>query len=350
MKFDVNTIQNYFAAALFSLPRPILSWLAGPAVERDGNTLDTKTQFLLKLLALRPFDPTTGGATVEAVREVYNGSSGPMGPPHRDMSHVIDRGVPGPVGEVPVRVFIPKSSQSILPVTVFYHGGGWVIGNLDTHDPVCRAIADAADTIVVSVDYRLAPEHRHPAAVDDAIAAYRWVIENAGEYGGDGNRIAVAGDSAGGNLAAVVAQQARAESLQPPIFQLLVYPVTDLRCDSESYETFADGFFLTRNMMRWFRGHYLGETGDVDNPTASPIRAGDVSGLCPALVMTAGFDPLRDEGRAYADALREAGGEVEYRCYDSLIHGFYSLQGAIDAARPAFDDSVAALRAALHPS
>lgn len=193
----------------------------------------------------------------------------------------------------------------------------------------------------------MGPEHRFPAAADDALAAFAWVAANAAELGGDPSRLAVGGDSAGGNLAAVVAQQTVAAGVRSPDFQLLVYPVTDLGAESGSYATYAEGFYLTRPLMRWFRANYLSSESDALDPRASPLRAGSVAGLAPAFVMTAGYDVLRDEGRAYADRLGQAGVAVECRNYDSLIHGFVSMGGVVRGARRAFDDAVAALRAAL---
>jgi acetyl esterase len=255
---------------------------------------------------------------------------------------VDDTTCPGPAGEIPVRVYRPDARQP-RPVVVYYHGGGWVIGSLTTHDNVCRALANDVGALVVSVDYRMAPEHRFPAAVDDAVAALRWVHDHAVELGGDPQRIAVAGDSAGGNLAAVTAQLARAAG--PALaFQLLVYPVTDHEFTSRSMEDNAEGYFLTRDDMRWFYGHYLRSDADADDPRVSPLRAPDLRGLPPAFVLTAEFDPLRDQGVAYADALRAAGNEVESKTYDGLFHGFFGMDGLIDAAKIARDDVAAALR------
>jgi acetyl esterase len=200
--------------------------------------------------------------------------------------------------------------------------------------------------VVVAVDYRLAPEHKFPAAIDDALTAFRWVAEHAAEIGVDPARIAVAGDSAGGNLSAVVAQQTAAEE-HAPCFQVLLYPVTDLSEDSASYEAFADGYLLTRAGMHWFRDHYLSVDAERADPRASPLRAHDLHGVAPAFIATAGFDVLRDEGRAYARKLADAGVPVSYRCYDSTIHGFFSLGGVLPAGRRLLDDTVGALRLAF---
>src|SRR6185436_3048436 len=209
---------------------------------------------------------------------------------------------PGPAGPIPVRHYrTPAVAASLL---VFYHGGGMVIGDLDTHDQLCRRICRDGDVHVVSVDYRLAPEHKAPASVGDADAAYRWALEHAAELGADPARIAVGGDSVGGTLAAVVTQRARDEGARLPALQLLIYPVTDWSGDTRSKTLFAEGFYLTKRHLDWFTGHYLsGAPVGATDPVVSPLLAEDLSGLPPALVLTAGFDPLRDEGNAYAEAM-----------------------------------------------
>ena len=220
------------------------------------------------------------------------------------------------VGGVPVRLYGPEAADR-LPVVVYFHGGGWVIGSLDTHDGLCRALANRAGCRVAAVDYRLAPEHRFPAAVDDSWAVTRWAFEQT-------TPVAVAGDSAGGNLAAVMALRARDAGFRLAA-QVLVYPVLDHDLDRPSYRAKADGYGLTRAGMRWFWDHYLGPDGDGAHPHASPIRADDFSGLPPAIVITAEYDPLRDEGEAYAEALDAAGVPVVVQRYDGMIHGFVSM-------------------------
>jgi acetyl esterase len=216
---------------------------------------------------------------------------------------------------------------------VYYHGGGWAVGDLDTHDGSCRTLAVSSGCVVISVDYRLAPEHRFPAAPQDCLAAYAWVVANAADLSIDPRAVAVAGDSAGGNLAAVVAQQARGTEVPPPVAQGLIYPGTDFRMQTRSIDLFADGFFLTEESMHWFRDTYLPEGASVEDPDVSPLLAEDVSGVAPAWIWTAGFDPLRDEGRAYAERLDTAGVVTHYRCYDDQVHGFFGmgvLPGGLD--------------------
>jgi len=244
-----------------------------------------------------------------------------------------DRPVPGPAGEVPVRIYTPAGTGP-FSMLMYFHGGGFVLGNLDTAEPVCRTLSTQTGSLVISVDYRLAPEHKFPAAVEDAFAATRWAAEHAGEIGGDASRLAVAGDSAGGNLAAVVALRARQEGGPRLRGQLLICPVADhYSAGSESYETNADGYFLTKPAMQWFLDHYLNGVEDAANPHASPLRAGDLRGLPPAFVITAEYDPLRDEGDRYAMRLREAGVDTVHRPSSGMIHNFYVQFGVVDAAR-----------------
>ncbi len=261
------------------------------------------------------------------------------------MAAVEDSSLPGPAGAIPVRLYRARgtSRDQVLPVMVYFHGGGFVIGNLDSHDRVCRTLANRAGCTIVAVDYRLAPEHPFPAAVADAWAAVEGVRARAGGLGIDGRRVAVGGDSAGGNLAAVAALLARDANI-PVAAQLLVYPVTDLAGGTGSYREFADGYMLTRDTMEWFSRLYLARPEDAADWRASPLRAANVSGLAPALVLTAGYDPLRDEGKAYAERLAGAGTPVRYRCFDGLIHGFLGMTKAVAAADEAFEECAAALR------
>jgi acetyl esterase len=255
--------------------------------------------------------------------------------------------ISGPHGEIPLRIYTPAAAAGALPVLVYFHGGGWVIGDLDTHDDICRAFCHHAGCMVVSVDYRLAPEHKFPAAADDAFAATRWVAANAATLGIDPDRLAVGGDSAGGNLAAVVAHLARDHGGPAIRYQLLIYPATDMQLSHPSVSELAEGYRLSRADMRWFIDHYLRDDNDKTDPKASPLHAGSFTGLPPALVITAGFDPLRDEGKAYADKLSAAGVEVYYHCYEGMVHGFFGMAGALTQARTVQQKSAAALRQAL---
>jgi acetyl esterase len=263
-----------------------------------------------------------------------------------DVARVDDRVIPGPV-DVPVRVYTPEDAVGgDAPLLAWLHGGGWVIGDLDTADATARALANRSGAVVVSVDYRLAPEHTAPAALDDSLVALTWAVENAELLGVDASRVAVGGDSAGGNLAAALCQRVRDEYGPDIDFQLLVYPVVDCTMGHPSIEENAEGYFLTKDAMAWFVGHYLGTT-DAKDPSVSPLHADSLAGLPPALVITAEFDPLRDEGEAYAAALRDAGVAVEAVRYDGQIHGFVGMAAMLDDGRHALDRAGAALRAAL---
>ncbi len=263
--------------------------------------------------------------------------------PRPEVAAVADLEIPGPAGPIPARAYRPSERRD-LPVLVYLHGGGWTICSLETHDVTCRQLANAAECLVVSVDYRLAPENPFPAAPEDCYAALAWTAEHAPALGGDPRRIAVGGDSAGGNLSAVVSLMARDRSGPQLCHQLLVYPVTDHSFDTDSYRENADGLLLSREMMQGFWGHYLARADDGRHPYASPLRAADLSGLPPAHVITAEYDPLRDEGEAYARRLAEAGVPVVQRRYDGMIHGFFGFTDFIDLAREAVDEVSRELR------
>jgi acetyl esterase len=255
----------------------------------------------------------------------------------------------GPHGAIPLRAYRPAgvAADTLLPVLVYFHGGGWTIGDLDTHDVLCRDLANGSGCAVVSVDYRMAPEHPFPAAVDDCLAATRWVRANAVSLRVDARRLAVGGDSAGGNLAAVVCLALRDGGDALPAFQLLIYPATDMRAVAPSHTTNAQGYVLTADSIAYYRGHYIADPAQWTDWRASPLLAGDHGRLPPALVVTAGFDPLRDEGRQYADALSGAGTKAEYVCFERQIHGFITMGRVIDEANTAVALCAAALRRAL---
>jgi acetyl esterase len=265
-----------------------------------------------------------------------------------EVASVTDHLVPGPEGDIPVRVYVPTGEPGPRPVLVYFHGGGWVIGSVETHDGTVRAIAAGSGVTVVSVDYRLAPEHPFPAAIDDALAAIRWVVDHAVDLDVDPARLALGGDSAGGNLAAVAAQELAAGDGPDVRFQLLVYPVTDGAMAHGSMEENAEGYFLTRATMAWFWQQYVGD-GDRTGARVSPLRAPDdvVAAVAPALVITAEYDPLRDEGEAYAARMSAAGVDVTASRYDGMIHGFFSLRDLVPEGKAAVDEACEALRAAL---
>ena len=276
--------------------------------------------------------------------------------PTEAVASVVDRSIPGPEGEVPVRIYTPApphesdaDGDGPLGVLVYFHGSGFCIFDLDTHDHECRRLANLGGVIVVSVDYRLAPEHKFPAAVVDCLAALHWVVDHADGLGGDPTRIGVGGDSAGGNLAAVVAQVARDEGGPPLAFQLLVYPVTDLRGDHPSRAENGKGYLLTTEVMEWFETQYLHDDSERTDPRASPLLAESFAGLAPALVITAEYDPLRDEGDAYAEQLRAAGVPATLSRYDGAVHGFFQLSATTDIGRRAIEEAGAAVRDALGP-
>jgi acetyl esterase len=285
--------------------------------------------------------------SVEQARAFHVADAAALNGPPAPVAAVADRRVPGPAGELPVRVYTPEGSPP-FPIVVFFHGGGWVVGTLDTYDPLCRALAAATPAVVVSVDYRLAPEHRWPAAVEDAYAATEWASRNAAALGGVQHRLAVAGDSAGGNLAAVVALGARDRGGPAIAFQLLVYPVLDVAGGTASWQEYADGYHLTADGMRWYWDHYLGGA-DGAAPDASPLRAAFVGGLPPALVIGAEYDILRDEGEAYAARLAEAGVDATASRHAGVVHGFVRWRAVTGAAEDALQEAAAALRSALAP-
>ena len=261
-----------------------------------------------------------------------------------EIGRVEDLRIPHPERPIPIRIYTPKADGP-FPCLVYFHGGGWVVCDLDTHDAVCRAIARRAEAVVVAVDYRLSPEYKFPAAVEDGYAATQWVAANAVRLRIDPRRIAVGGDSAGGNLSTVMCLKSRDEGGPALALQVLVYPVTNLvSFDTPSYREFAEGYYLTRAEMEWFRGHYLACTEDAQDPYASPLLAQDLRGLPPALVITAECDPLRDEGEAYAKRLAEAGVEVTCTRYGGMIHPFFSLGGVFSQGRRAIEQVAAAVR------
>lgn len=247
---------------------------------------------------------------------------------------IIDRTIPGPGGEIPVRIYDP-GLEGPLPVIVYFHGGGWVLGDLHTHNALCNALCAITRSLVIAVDYRLAPEHVYPAACDDCYAATRWAHENAADLGGDPERLVVAGDSAGGNLAAVVSLMARERGGPALKLQVLVYPITDCDLETESYRENAEGYLLTRDLMRWFWELYTPGFERAAEPHASPLRSPDLSGLPPAVVFTAEYDPLRTEGERYAEALERSGNDVTHHAYAGHVHGFFRMTHRLEESTAA---------------
>jgi acetyl esterase len=303
--------------------------------------LDPQAQAFLEQLVAAGAPPLHELSVAEA-RQVIVALFGTQGDPE-PVGAVEERTIPGAGGEMRTRIYMPYGTGP-FPVLVYLHGGGWVIGDLEAYDATCRALTNAAGCLVVAMEYRLAPEHKFPAAPEDCYAATCWAATNAAAIGGDPRRIAVGGDSAGGHLAAVVAQMARDRGGPALVYQLLVYPVTNYGYDTASYRENAEGYLLTRDAMVWFWHHYLRSAADGNNPLTSPLRANDLRDLPPAMVLTAEFDPLRDEGEAYAIRLQEAGVPVTLKRYAGTIHGFFSLGAVLDQGKQAMADAAAALR------
>ncbi len=326
--------------------------LFGPPPKVDGQILASDIQVLIKLAELSGDSSFTGGLPPQEARaQNRRGAAATTAQPPIPMARVEALTVPGQGGPVPARFYVPGGRPAGIPapLVVYFHGGGWVIGDLDTHDGVCRFLAAAAGATVLSIDYRLAPEHPFPAAVEDAWAGFAWAEANAAELGIDAARIAVAGDSAGGNLAAVVSLLAKAAGGPMPAMQLLIYPPTDSAGDLPSRQLFSEGYLLTKNDMDTFERHYLPPGTDATDPRVSILLAPDLTGLPPAYVATAGFDPLRDESEAYALRMREAGVQVALRRHPGLIHSFANLTAVSRSSRGAMLEVAGALRMGLAP-
>lgn len=330
-------------------PRALVRLSGRPAVTLDGNTLDPGIQFALAALERRN-DPPTETLTPLQARELRRRQAMSIAGVPVEVGSVRDLQVDGADGPLRARHYAPPESDGQrggrVPLLVYFHGGGFVIGDLDTHDGVCRNLCRRAGLHVLSVEYRKAPEDPFPAAPEDAFAAYRWALAHAEELGADAASVAVGGDSAGANLAAVTAQRAVAEGVQVPSLQLLVYPVVDLRGGYPSAELFAEGFFLTRSEMDWFADQYV-HRDQYEDPRASPLL-GTLEGLPPAYVITAGFDPLRDEGEHYAEALRAAGVEVLFRRFPGMVHGFINMGTVNRTAADGLVEICGSVRALLH--
>jgi acetyl esterase len=303
-----------------------LAFLAGHRISLGGRTMDPKAQIVgefVKSIRVPGYYPP-----LPELRQQLRTMVTLMDEPAPALARIEDVTIPGPAGPLPARVYDATSGGAPRPALTYFHGGGWVQGDLETHHGLCARLAQRAGIMVVAIDYRLAPEHKFPAAVDDCLAAYRWLRAHGREVGADPARVGVGGDSAGGNLSAVVSQVAKAEGLPVPTCQVLIYPATDFTLDTPSHRELEDGHIIPRDRILWYSQQYLRGDADKSDLRASPIR-GDLRGQPPALVVTAGFDPLRDEGHAYAEALRKAGVDVVYREYPGQIHAFVSLTKAI---------------------
>ena len=312
--------------------------------------LHPQTRGLLDFIEQKKIPPTHTLSVADA-RAYYRDRRSVTQPVPAEVALVRDLQMPGPASTLTLRLYRPigSSGTARLPVLVYYHGGGWVIGDLDTHDSLCRELANASGCAVVAVDYRLAPEHRFPAAALDCVAATRWVRDHAAELQLDASRLAVGGDSAGGNLAAVVAIEARDSGDLAIAFQLLIYPATDQHRGAPSHTSNGQGFLLTTDTMDYFGNHYINDRVHYKDWRASPLLHTDLSKLPPALVLTAGYDPLRDEGAAYAEALTAAGNRASYICFERQIHGFITMGKVLDEANAAVAMCAAELRRVLRP-
>ncbi|HEY2070103.1 MAG TPA: alpha/beta hydrolase [Rhizomicrobium sp.] len=309
--------------------------------------LDPLVKGFLDQMAAMP-GPKMWEIPASMARDMFGGMMQLVGPKDVPIGKVQNLVMPGPGGDIALRSYAPVAAKGEpLPTLVFFHGGGFVIGTIETHDGLCRMFANESGVRVISVEYRLAPEHKYPAAVDDAFAALTWIETNAAQLGVDANRIAVGGDSAGGGLAAVVTQMAKAKGAPKLAFQMLLFPVTQIGKETTSMREFGEGFFLEAASLRWFYKHYLPDDADRADPKISPLAATDLSGLPPAYVMLGGYDPLHDEGLAYADKLRAAGVKVTVADYSDLVHDFIYLQAVLPQAPDAVKAAAAALKGAL---
>jgi len=322
--------QRMVVRKLLSLPTPVLRLMSGGGVVyQGGRTLDPRLQYLAAQSRSAP--PMNTLSPDEARRASAAAVSSMTGDPEPGVG-IEAMTAPGPAGDIPARLYRPEHQDPQTPITVFAHMGGGVIGDLDLSQAFCTILANTTRGPVISVDYRLAPEHRFPAGLDDTFAVYRFARENAEKYGAPPGQAAIGGDSMGGNFAAIICQELKRAGEPQPSLQLLIYPCVDVACESASMTTYADAFPLSRAMMDWFMGHYMGPGDSPADPRLSPLRSRDLSGLAPAVVVTAGFDPLLDQGERYARRLKDAGVPTIYRCYDSLAHGFTAFTGAVTCA------------------
>lgn len=353
MSRQLDRFQSVVARGLMSLPDGLLRGIVGEPVALDGQRLHVEVQLALKLLALAGAPELNTLSVSDARSRVSNDARTFHGAKFNGV-RVVDVTVAGSAGPLRGRLYVPEmggtgAAENPEGLLVYFHGGGFVVCDLETHDNPCRFLARQAGVRVLSVDYRRAPEDRFPAAIDDALAAFRYVVEHAREFGADPERVAVGGDSAGGNLAAGVARLTAGDSALRPAFQLLVYPWLDLSSKHPSYRLFGNGFYLTESDLDWYKSHYLAHPGDALDARCSPLLSEDLAGVAPAYIATAGFDPLRDEGEAYAARLRGTGVPAAVRRHPDLIHGFFNTVAIGHVAREAVLEAAGALRLALAP-
>lgn len=338
-------IQRLMLQLMARLPEGLLRLMGGAPIKIRGAKLDPLMQIIwlqgVKQPGIEKLLPAQARVVLDTAASMLQGNV-----PGAVTAREID--VPGPGGEIPVQLYVPRSANEPLPVTIFFHFGGYVIGSRNICDGFCGLIAERANTVVLNVEYRLAPEHPFPAPVEDAIAVYRWAVEHAEDVVGDRKRIAVAGDSAGGLSSAVIAQEAKRQGWQQPVCQVLIYPWLVPHSGMASYEDYAEAYPLNASIMEWFGGHYFTSEDQKDHAWAAPLNAPDLSGLADAIVITAGYDPLRDEGEAYANRLCEAGVPTEFRCYEHLTHSFSMFGGVVPAAQRAMEEIADDLRSKLH--
>jgi acetyl esterase len=347
----MNALQSARAQTIalhvvFGLPSVIRRALAGRPITVDRQALNSDLQLLLKLMKIAGEGTLTKTTPEQSRTQTEIGSRIAAGSPIGGIA-TRELTIPADHGGIGARLYTPDGLDDGSGLLIFYHGGGWVVGSLDSHDAVCRYLAANSAVRVLSIDYRLAPEHPFPAGVSDAATAFRWAREHAADLGANPAAIALGGDSAGGNLAAVTAQQAVAAGETAPAFLLLFYPGVDASVRRRSRELFGEGFYLTDESMDWFLDHYLSKPQDKTDPRVSPLLAADLSGMPPTYLVTAGFDPLRDEGEAFADRLTQAGVSVVLKRQDDLIHGFISMLAIGDRCREALAEAASALRDGL---
>jgi acetyl esterase len=334
------------ARALYALPDRALQRTLGQPVVVDGQQLDVEVQLALKLLELAGAPSVETLSVSDARAQVANDARKFEGR-KLQVAEVRSVTLPGPAGPLEARLYVPEGGGADSALLVYFHGGGFVVCDLETHDNTCRFLARESEARVLSVDYRLAPEHHFPAAIEDAFAAFCFAVEHAPELGADPGRVAVGGDSAGGNLAAGVAGLAALDGGPTPAFQLLFYPWLDLSAKRDSYRLFGEGFYLTEGDLDWYKRHYLLQESDALDPRCSPLLADEREGIAPAYIATSGFDPLRDEGEEYAQQLRAAGVPVALRRHRGVIHGFVNGLGIGEVGRNALLEAAGALRVGL---